>query len=86
MTVYNRINKAVSNYGKQEPPAGIGIESFEFWTPERRPGGKNLAFSMHPALNIFEPKHLVNGHVRPLPPGETNVWVAGKKKKFLLWN
>ncbi len=80
MTVYNRINKAVSNYGKQEPPAGIGIDSFEFWTPERRPGGKNLAFSMYPALNIFEPNNLVNGHVRPLPPGETNVWVARKEE------
>jgi hypothetical protein len=80
MTVYNRINKAVSNYGKQEPPAGIGIDSFEFWTPERRPGGKNLAFSLYPALNIFEPKNLVNGHVRPLPPGETNVWVAAKEE------
>jgi hypothetical protein len=82
MTVYNRINKAVSNYGKQEPPAGIGIDSFEFWTPERRPGGKNLGFSIHPALNIFEPKHLVNGHVRPTPPGETNVWVAGKEEEI----
>lgn len=81
MTVYNRINKAVSNYGNQEPPAGIGIDSFQFWTPERRPGGKNLAFSIHPTLNIFEPKNLVNGQVRPLPPGKTNVWVAGKKEQ-----
>jgi len=82
MTVYNRINKAVSNYGKQEPPAGIGIESFEFWTPERRPGGKNLAFSLHPVLNIFEPKNLINGHVRPLPPGEANVWVAANEAEI----
>jgi hypothetical protein len=78
MTVYNRINKAVSNYGKQEPPTGIGIDSFEFWTPERRPGGKNLSFSVYPALDFFDPNQLSNGQVRSLPPAETNVWIAAK--------
>jgi len=78
MTVYNRINKAVSNYGKQEPPPNIGIDSFEFWTPERRPGGKNLFFSVSPPLDIFSPGNLMNGEVRPSPGGETNVWIAEK--------
>jgi hypothetical protein len=78
MTVFNKVNKSVSNFGKQEPPTGIGIESFEFWTPERRPGGKNLSFTMHPALNVFRDSNLNNGEVRPLPPGDANVWVADK--------
>ncbi|TAD86009.1 MAG: FAD-dependent oxidoreductase [Bacteroidetes bacterium] len=80
MTVFNRINKAVSNYGKQEPPSDIGIDSFEFWTPERRPGGKNLCFSMKPALDVFQSPNLINGEVRPLSTGETNVWIAEKNE------
>ena len=78
MTVQNRINKAVSNYGKQEPPVDINIDSFEFWTPERRPKGKNLSFSVEPALSIFNHENVVNGFVRPSSCGATNVWVADK--------
>jgi hypothetical protein len=80
LSVFNRINKAVSNYGKQTPPNGIGIDSFEFWTPERRPEGRNLSFTVSPALKIFEPSNLVNGHVRPFPPGETNAWIANQSE------
>jgi hypothetical protein len=81
MSVQNRINKAVSNYGKQEPPEAIGIDSFEFWTPERRPGGKNIAFSIQPVLNLFEPAHVINGKVRPSSKGATNAWVASKNEE-----
>lgn len=80
LSVFNRINKAVSNYGKQTPPDGIGIDSFEFWTPERRPEGRNISFTVSPALKIFEPSNLVNGHVRPFPPGETNAWIANQSE------
>ncbi|NCT08682.1 MAG: FAD-dependent oxidoreductase [Flavobacteriia bacterium] len=79
MTVQNRINKAVSNYGKQEPPKHVAIDSFEFWTPERRPNGKNLAFSVSPFLSIFEKENIVNPEIRPNPKGETNVWIASKE-------
>lgn len=79
ITVQNRINKAVSNYGKQEPPEGVAIESFEFWTPERRPKGKNLSFSVNPSLDIFKSEQLLNGKIRPCPDGNTNVWVASKE-------
>ena len=78
MTVQNRINKAVSNYGKQEPPKNVAIDSFEFWTPERRPNGKNLAFKMSPTLAIFEKENVINPEIRPNPTGETNVWIADK--------
>ena len=81
MSVQNRINKAVSNYGKQEPPEGIAIDNFEFWTPERRPGGKNLAFSIQPALNLFDSANVTNGKVRPNSKGTTNAWVASKNEE-----
>lgn len=76
MTVENKINKAVSNYGRQDPPADINIDSFEFWTPERRPKGKNIALRLSRPLPIFEPDNIKNGEVRPTPNGNTNAWVA----------
>lgn len=76
LTVQNKINEAVSNFGRQDPPSNIGIESFEFWTPERRPLGKNIAMDIHPPLEIFEHKNISNGLLRPTPNGQINAWVA----------
>ncbi len=76
MTVQNKINKQVSNFGKQEPPVNIGIDSFEFWTPERRPKGQNMAFELSEFLDIFHVKNIANGHDRPEPNGKANAWVA----------
>jgi hypothetical protein len=68
------MNKAVAKGTRQEPPAGSGIDSFEFWLPGRRPGGKNLALSVSPSLGAFEPANVTNGVDRPaLQP---NAWVA----------
>ncbi|UXX77866.1 FAD-dependent oxidoreductase [Reichenbachiella carrageenanivorans] len=76
LTVYNGENKAVSNTGKQSPPDGIGIDTFEFWTPKRRPEGKNLALQSTPEI-VFDSKNLGNGLTRPwLKP---NAWVAELK-------
>ncbi|MBC6997076.1 FAD-dependent oxidoreductase [Cytophaga sp. FL35] len=76
MTVENKINKAVSNFGRQDPPEDINIDSFEFWTPQRRPKGKNIALKLKRALPIFEANNLKNGEVRPKSNGNTNAWVA----------
>jgi hypothetical protein len=65
LTVFNKHNKAVSNFGKQEPPEGIGIDAFEFWTPERRPAGHNIAMQIQPAIRCFGTQNLNNGRVRP---------------------
>ena len=65
LSVFNKFNKAVSNFGKQEPPAGIGIDAFEFWCPARRPEGHNFAMDIQPALSAFGPQNLMNGKVRP---------------------
>ncbi|WP_442508440.1 FAD-dependent oxidoreductase [Novipirellula sp. SH528] len=67
-------NKRVSNGAIQQPPDGIGIESFEFWLPERRPGGKNLAMEFDPPLLGFEAENMGYGPERPT--SVVNAWVA----------
>jgi hypothetical protein len=74
VSVFNAINKAVSNYGKQEPQEDIGVETFEFWCPQRRPAGKNLAMKFTPAIQAFHAKNIRNGVQRPT--NQPNAWVA----------
>lgn len=74
LSVFNRFNKAVNNWGMQIPPENSGFESFEFFTPERRPGGENLAFNLSPVIDCFAPENLVNGYVRPYLC--SNAWIA----------
>jgi hypothetical protein len=74
MTVYNYQNPAVSNYGSQNPPNDIGVDSFEFWCPIRRPRGKNLAVCFSPAIEGFGVENLHNEFLRPLIG--VNAWVA----------
>ncbi len=74
LSVFNTINVAVSNYGKQEAPDNIGIDSFEFWVPKRRPEGKNLAFSLSEPIAGFDLSNLKNLVQRPT--FQTNAWVA----------
>jgi hypothetical protein len=52
-SVFNHINPAVSNFGRQTPPEGIGVDAFEFWCPKRRPEGKNFALRFTPGLAAF---------------------------------
>jgi hypothetical protein len=74
LSVFNLVNKAVSNYGKQSPTEDIGVDEFEFWCPQRRPEGLNLALEFEPPLDSFGADQLVNGVDRPvLSP---NAWVA----------
>ena len=74
VTVYNGVNERVSNKGKQTPPSGLGIDTFEFWTPHRRPNGKNLALSIDPPVVAYETLNVTNGFVRPWK--SVNAWVA----------
>jgi hypothetical protein len=79
VSVFNKINKAVNNYGKQTPPENSGFEAFEFWTPERRPKGYNIAMNISPALTDFKTKNVINGLVRPYI--RPNAWVADLNDK-----
>ncbi len=74
LSVFNGVNKAVSNNGKQTPPANIGVDEFEFWTPHRRPEGKNIAMTIAPAIEAFNVSNIGNGYVRPYE--KVNAWVA----------
>lgn len=74
LTVFNAANKAVSNYGKQEPLEDIGVDAFEFWCPQRRPAGKNLALKFSPALTAFAAENIRIGVQRPTK--QPNAWVA----------
>lgn len=83
LSVFNTINKAVSNYGKQTPPEDIGVEAFEFWTPQRRPQGQNVAMKFLEPLQAFKVENIRNGISRPT--NQPNAWVADfeDKKPYL---
>ncbi|GAB4009296.1 hypothetical protein GCM10028808_17500 [Spirosoma migulaei] len=74
LSVFNKINPAVSNYGKQEPTEDIGVDTFEFWCPERRPAGHNIALRIQPGIRVFSPANVRNGIQRPT--NQPNAWVA----------
>ncbi|MBB5439967.1 hypothetical protein HDC92_003665 [Pedobacter sp. AK017] len=74
LSVFNGVNKAVSNNGKQLAPDGSGVESFEFWCPQRRPEGQNIALQFKQAIHTFAVGHIRNGTDRPTV--QPNAWVA----------
>ena len=65
---------ALSYRRTQEPVHDIGVESFEFWTPPRRPAGQNIAMAFTPPVNGFDPENICNGLARPT--SAANAWVA----------
>jgi len=74
LAVTNRCNGAVATSSVQMPPPDSGIESFEYWIPMRRPGGRNLAIELEPSLDAFGPNSLRSGVDRPTT--RPNAWVA----------
>jgi hypothetical protein len=74
LAVTQKFNRAVAKSPRQEPPASSGIDSFEFWIPQRRPAGKNLAVKISPPLEVFGAQNLTNGFARPT--NQPNAWVA----------
>jgi hypothetical protein len=65
---------AVRHHGTQAPREDIGVETFEFWPPQRRPGGHNLAVTIDPPLDVFAERNVTNGFARPTDG--PNAWVA----------
>lgn len=88
LSVFNSVNKAVSNYGKQTPAEDIGVDEFEFWCPQRRPEGHNIALGFDPPLKKFTAENLKNGLYRPVL--QPNAWVASLKDENpfvkLIWD
>lgn len=79
VSVFNKFNKAVNNNGKQTPPDASGIDSFEFWCPDRRPAGHNIAMEINPPIEAFQAGNVVNGYIRPTTT--PNAWVASLQDK-----
>ncbi|MCE7040759.1 FAD-dependent oxidoreductase [Dyadobacter sp. CY312] len=88
VSVFNATNPAVSNYGKQQPTEDIGVDTFEFWCPQRRPEGRNIAMKFGKSLEVFGTENITNGLHRPI--SQPNAWVADTKDKTPLltisWN
>lgn len=74
MPVYNYQNPAVSNFGAQRPTEDIGVDSFEFWCPKRRPIAKNLALTFEPPIEGFDSGNLRTEIFRPVVT--SNAWIA----------
>ena len=74
LSVFNIVNKSVSNFGRQEPTEDIGVDSFEFWIPQRRPQGHNFAVAFKTPVTAFPVSNLKNGIARPT--NQPNAWVA----------
>ncbi len=78
LSVFHKFNRAVAKQSTQTAPEGSGIESFEMWIPERRPGGANIAIQFSPPLKPFELRHLTNGLFRPVKG--SNAWCSGMQE------
>ena len=74
LSLTHKANPAVATSACQQPPPDSGLDGFEFWIPQRRPQGKNLALRLQPPLDVFGPDNLVNGLARPTR--QPNAWVA----------
>ncbi len=87
LSVFNKVVAAVSNWGKQTVTEDIGIEEFEFWCPERRPDGYNIAMKISPAISAFGTENLLSKVNRSVE--KPNAWVAGFDDKdarvFINW-
>jgi len=88
LSVFNKVVPAVSNWGKQIPTEDIGIEEFEFWCPERRPDGQNIAMKISPSITAFGENNLTSIINRPVE--KPNVWIADLPDKsakiFVDWS
>lgn len=74
LSLCHTVNLAVAKSAVQTPPEDIGVDSFEFWQPKRRPAGQNLAFRLGTPLTPFGAGNVVNGTARPT--NQPNAWVA----------
>lgn len=68
----------------QEPPNGIGVDTFERWTPVRRPMGHNLALTLDPPVDAWALANIRNGVSRPTKRANCWVPVHGEGQRRLI--
>jgi hypothetical protein len=73
LSVRHGANKKVAKGAVQSPVGDVGVDSFGFWIPERRPGGQNFALTFDPPLSAYDPACTLRGPARPT--SRTNAWV-----------
>jgi hypothetical protein len=80
-TTLQRVTGILSVYHShnQQPEHDIGVDAYEFWRPQRRPLGHNLAVEIDPPLDVFLPQNIANGLARPT--SQPNGWVADFRDK-----
>ena len=74
LSLCHQVNLAVAKSAVQSPPVDSGIDTFEFWQPQRRPGGQNIALHLATPLASFAACNVINGTARPTQ--QPNAWVA----------
>lgn len=88
LSLCHTVNLAVAKSAVQKPTEDIGVDTFEFWQPKRRPAGHNLALTLARPLEFFGAANVVNGLQRPT--NQPNAWVAdfadAKPALTLRWN
>jgi hypothetical protein len=65
---------SVAKSAVQAPTEDIGVDTFEFWLPRRRPEGHNLACELATPPAVFGAANVANGIARPTT--QPNAWVA----------
>lgn len=74
LALCHEAHAAVAKAAVQTPPEDIGVDTFEFWLPRRRPAGQNLAFELATPLAVYGAGNVTNGV--PRPTSQPNAWVA----------
>lgn len=70
-------NYRVNKGHVQQPDRDIGVDTMEFWIPERWPKGHSLALQIKPPIEQFGTDNLTSGICRPV--NGPNAWVADVK-------
>lgn len=66
-------------HGRVQKTPQADVPAFEFWVPQRRPEGRNLAMRIEPGIDLFGPTNVVNGVDRPTC--RPNAWLADLAEK-----
>ena len=76
---------SVFNRGKQQKDDKFGLDEIPFYSPERRPEGKNFALKINPGLKAYGVEQLSTFTFRPAA-SRSNAWVAALTEEHPVLN